>query len=97
MEEPLQERIEDLKYQIRKIDGHTLVANIGNRVYGAIGLTLSAVSTYYTPWVAPISIPLAIEMMGDVATGKHHFISYRLFRIHPRYELEELEAQARAK
>jgi len=86
----LDEQIEDLQYQIRKIDGHTLLGNIGNRVYGLLGLGLSSVATYHCPYLAPITIPFSVEMIGDIVTGKHHFISYRLLKIHPKYELEKL-------
>ncbi len=95
-EQSLQERIEDLKYQIGKIDGHTLLGNIGNRVYSILGLTLCAMGTYGASGtrlasVLPIiTMPFAIEMLGDIATGKHHFISYRLLKIHPKYELESI-------
>ena len=94
MVENLQERIEDLEYQIRKIDGHNLLGNIGNRIYGLCGLTISALAAYHMPWSVPLSVPLAIEMIGDISTGKHHFISYRLFRLHPKYELERLLTQS---
>ncbi len=86
----LDEQIEDLQYQIRKIDGHTIMYNVGNRIYGLLGLGLSTVATYHCPYLAPIIIPFSVEMIGDIVTGKHHFISYRLFKIHPKYELEKL-------
>jgi len=102
MKETLREKIEDLKYQIKKIDGHTWGYNIGNRIYGLLGLTLCAIGTHGasgTPaesLLPAITIPLAIEMIGDIATGKHHFISYRLFRVHPKYELEKLLKQSQS-
>jgi len=93
MEQDLENKIEDLRYQIKKIDGHIPLTNIGNRIYGLCGLTGSAIATYYVPWLAPISIPFALEMIGDIATGKHHFISYRLLKAHPKYKLEKLLAE----
>lgn len=101
-EETLQEKVEDLEYQISKIDGKTLGCNIGNRIYGLLGLTLAAFGTYAAHKIgnnaveigsACLMIPFSVEMLGDVVTGKHHFISYRLFKAHPKYELERLQRQ----
>jgi hypothetical protein len=91
----IDEQIADLEFAMKKIDGHTLFDNIGNRVYGACGLFLVGLPVYFSPPSAmplllPIAVPFAIEMIGDIATGKHHFISYRLLKIHPKYELEKL-------
>lgn len=83
-------QIANLEYQISKIDGHTLFYNIGNRVYGLLGLAMAAAGTSASPGMLPISIPFAAEMVGDIITGKHHFISYRLLKIHPKYELERI-------
>ncbi len=85
-----EEDIKDLQYQIRKIDGQTRGYRIGCRLYGIMGLTISIPATYYFPYLAPITIPFSIEMIGDIITGKHHFISYRLFKAHPKYKLEKL-------
>ncbi len=94
----LEEDVEDLEYVMKKIDGHTLFDNIGNRIYGVLGLTIVGLPVYFSPpdalpFLLPIAIPFAVEMIGDIATGKHHFISYRLLKIHPKYELERLMPQ----
>ena len=88
----IEEEIEDLQYQINKIDGKSLGWNIGNRVYGAIGVALPIFVYYATgknPW-ALIGLPLVIDGVGDLFTGKHHFLSYRLFKTHPKYKLEKI-------
>lgn len=90
MGQNLQEKIEDLQFQTKRMEGHSLIGNIGNRVYGIFGLYISTLATYHIPWLAPISVPFSIEMIGDIATGKHHFISSRLLKMHPKYELERL-------
>jgi len=86
----IDDNIKDIQYQIEKIEGKTIVHNIGNRIYGLGHLVLSVMGTYISPLTLPITIPLAIEGAADLTTGKHHFISYRLFKIHPKYELEKL-------
>ena len=93
----LDERITILQNQMKNIDGTTLLSNVGNRVYGLIGLGLFSLSTYYIHDLAPLTIPLSVEMIGDIVTGKHHFISYRLFKIHPKYSLDKLIAEKQNK
>jgi|SRR3989344_4854058 len=96
MQEDLERKINDLKYQVEKIDGHTPHWNISNRVYGLCGLVITAMGFYATKFQEPLIdvllIPFTIEMVGDIFTGKHHFISYRLLRVHPKYELDRLQS-----
>lgn len=89
---PIEEEIKSLKYQVNKIDGKSLFENIGNRIYGAIEIALPVFFYYATgknPWTL-IGLPLVIDGIGDLATGKHHFLSYRLLKIHPKYKLEKM-------
>ncbi len=91
----LDEKIEDLNYQIKKIDGHTLAGNIGNRLYGLghIGFQLFL---YYASNKSPFALlylPLTIDSIADVFTGKHHTLIFKLTKVHPKYELEKLEKQ----
>jgi hypothetical protein len=88
----IKEEIEDLQYQIDKIDGKSALHNIGNRIYGAIGIGLP-IFLYYAFGKNPlafIATPLVIDGIGDLVTGKHHFLSYRLFKAHPKYKLEKI-------
>lgn len=90
----IREEIEDHKSTIPMIEGQTLLYNIGSRVYGAIGIALPLF--LYSQTKSPlcfIGIPLVIDGVGDLITGKHHYPSYRLFKIHPRDEIAKLEAQ----
>lgn len=87
----LDEQIENLQYQVAKIDGKKWKYNIGNRVYGLGHTTLGAFLAWKVPIVGPIiGSLLFIDGIGDLITGKHHYIIYRVLKIHPKYELEKL-------
>lgn len=87
----LDEQIENLQYQIEKIDGKKWKYNTINRIYGLGHIALGA----FCAWKIPITGPIAgslliIDGVGDLITGKHHYIMYRILKIHPKYELEKL-------
>lgn len=84
--------IENLQDQINRIEGQELLYNIGNRVYGLgkIGFQVAlAHFTDYNPW-SLLYLPLALDGLADLATGKHHTLMFRLLRIHPKYKLERI-------
>jgi len=88
----IEEEIEDLQYQIGKIDGKSLFGNIGNRIYG-LGKIGVQVFLYYLSDKNPLSLlylPLAIDGAADFVTGKHHTLMFRLLRVHPKYKLEKI-------
>ena len=91
MTKDIEERIEDLKSIIPKIDGHTKKDRILNRLYGLGHIGLGSFFTYQMPYLSPLSVPLIIDGVGDLITGKHHYIVYRLFKAHPDYEINKLK------
>ena len=100
-----QEKIEDLEYQIKKIDGHTLACNIGNRVHGILGIGLGLISAYvgtkchFPLDVVPylIGAGFVIDGVGSLATGKLHYVLFRATRTHPKYELKRLGVETNEK
>ena len=87
-----EKQIENLKYQINKIDGKSRGWNIGNRIYG-LGSILIQIGLYYAFDKNPLSLlylPMAIDGAADLITGKHHTLIFRLFRVHPKYKLEKI-------
>lgn len=92
--EQMQSEIEDHQSVLPKVDGQTWFYRLGNRVYGAMGITLPLFFYYATDnLLCAIGIPLVIDGVGDVITGKHHCLSYKLLKAHPRNEIERLEKQ----
>lgn len=94
-----EEKVEDLKYQIDKIDGKSLVWNIGNRIYG-LGKMGLQVLVYYISDKNPLSLlylPIAIDGAADFVTGKHHTLIFRLLRAHPKYKLEKILSEQEKK
>ena len=90
----IDEEVEDLQYQIHKIDGKSLGYNIGNRIYG-LGKIGLQVFLYYATDQDPLSLlylPVAIDGAADLVTGKHHTLLFRLTKAHPKYKLEKLLA-----
>ena len=88
----IEEEIEDLRYQINKIDGKSLDWNIGSRIGGLVKIGLQFLF-YYASDKNPLSLlylPVAIDGAADLLTGKHHTLMFRLLRVHPKYELEKL-------
>ena len=88
-----QQRIEDLENIIPKIDGQTLFDNLGNRAYGLGIALLGSYLTYKEPLAGIIGAPLIIEGVGDLVSGKHHYISFRLFKAHPKDEIRILKQE----
>ena len=84
--------IENLQDQVNRIEGQELLYNIGNRISGLGKVGLQVAFYYLTdknPW-SLLYLPLAIDGLADLTTGKHHTIMFRLLRIHPKYKLEKL-------
>jgi len=92
-EEKLKKEIKNLEWSNYKIEGISILHNIGNRIYGILGLIIAAIGIYSNTWLMLIFIPFSIEMIADIITGKHHFISYRLFKIHPKYKLNKIKSE----
>ena len=69
----LDEEIENLQYQINKIDGLDWKWNLSNRVFGLGHVALGTFFLYQMPYSAPVSIPYILDGVGDLLTGKHHF------------------------
>lgn len=87
----LDEQIKELQNQIEKVDGQKWKYSIGNRLYGAGHMAVGIFFAWELPIIGPIigSI-LFIDGIGDLLTGKHHYLMYRVLKIHPKYELEKL-------
>ena len=87
----LDEQIENLQYQVEKIDGKKWKYNLGNRAQGLGHTTIGAFFALKVPIAGPIigSI-LFIDGIGDLIIGKHHYLIYRILKIHPKYKLEKL-------
>ena len=101
----IDERIENLRKQIRRVDGHTKLENIGNRIHGSAGIGLGAITYYFGLKYFNYPVDTAfyimgtlvvIEGIGELATGKLHYLSLRVTKLHPRYELESLEKEKRS-
>lgn len=94
----IEKQIEDLQYQIKRIDGHTRIRNISNRFHGALEIGLGALWAYVgTKFDFPISVlPYAIGLgftidgIGTLLTGKLHYVLFRATKTHPKYKLENL-------
>ena len=94
----IEKQIEDLQYQIKRIDGHTRLGNIGNRFHGALEIGLSAMCAYVgTKCNFPINLipytiglEFVIDGVGALLTGKLHYVLFRVTKVHPKYKLEKL-------
>ena len=94
----IEEQIEDLQYQIKRIDGHTQIRNISNRFHGALEIGLGVLWAYvgakcnFPINIAPYAIGLgfAIDGAGTLLTGKLHYVLFRVTKVHPKYKLENL-------
>ncbi len=95
---PIEEQIQDLQYQIKRIDGHTRLGNIENRFHGALEITLGAIGAYagtkcnfpinFVPYA--ISLGFIVDGIGALLTGKLHYVLFRIIKVHPKYKLEKL-------
>ncbi len=88
----IDKEIENLQYQIHKMEGRSLGGNIGNRLYG-LGKVGMQLFLYYITDQNPLSflyLPLAVDGAADLLTGKHHTLMFRILRAHPKYKLEKL-------
>lgn len=100
--EEIQEEIEWQEETLQSIEGQTIFYNIRNRIYGAMGLILSGIVFYGSQnmdsglgkyGVVLTAGTLAMECLGDLLTGKHHFVSYRFLGITPKQEINKLEKE----
>ena len=97
----IDEQIEDLQYQIKRIDGHTKTGNVCNRTHGLFGIGVGTMFYYigselnFPINIAPYLIETGFIMdgIGSLATGKLHYVLFRAIKVHPKYELERLEKQ----
>jgi hypothetical protein len=101
----IDEQIEDLQYQIRRIDGHSRMINIGNRIHGLLEIGIGAMWYWlgfkmHQSLDVPLDIPAYIigtgfllDGVGSAATGKLHYVLYRVLKVHPQYKLQQLESQ----
>jgi hypothetical protein len=91
--EQLREKLEKQKSYQSRVNGKGVYSNLGNRVSGLASLTMSGVCYLVNPFIGILSTPLAIDGLGDLITGQHHFVTYHLFKIHPKYEIAKLEKE----
>ena len=91
--EQLKEQLEKQKSYQSRVNGERLYSNLGNRFSGLASLTMSGVCYLVNPFIGVLSTPLAIDGLGDLVTGQHHFVTYNLFKIHPKYEIAKLEKE----
>ncbi|MBU4086749.1 MAG: hypothetical protein KKB21_04200 [Nanoarchaeota archaeon] len=88
----IEEQIDDLHYQIHKIDGKSLGWNIGNRITGLAKIGLQLLF-YYASDKNPLTLvylPVAIDGAADLITGMHHTLMFRILRVHPKYKLAKI-------
>ena len=94
----IKEQVEDLQYQIKRVDGHTRIMSIGNRFHGALEIGLGVLWAYvgtkcnFPINIAPyaISLGFAIDGVGTSLTGKLHYAWFKVTKSHPKYKLEDL-------
>lgn len=89
----IEQKIQDLESITPQVDGKILKYNLGNRIYGFIGTSLGCTAMYVEPVLGIIGVPLIIDGVADMITGRHHTVVYELFKAHPRYEIEKLKQQ----
>ncbi|MFT4326946.1 MAG: hypothetical protein ACMXYK_05580 [Candidatus Woesearchaeota archaeon] len=97
----LDDKIEDLHSIIRRIDGHTKVSNIVNRAHGVLGIGLGLMCYHLGNHAGfPMNVPsyaigtgFVIDGISSLATGKMHYVLFRVTKAHPKYELQKLEKQ----
>ncbi|MCA9488172.1 MAG: hypothetical protein KC516_04395 [Nanoarchaeota archaeon] len=90
--------IKDLEWINFKTEGKRLKYDLGNRLYGALGIALSTIF-YFGSNKDPLTYimaPLAIEGLSDLIQGKHHSLAYRLLKLHPKYKLEKIKLENKA-
>lgn len=91
--EQLREQLEEQKSVQYKVNGETRFDNLGNRLSGLVFLTMGGICYSASPLLGILSTPLVIDGLGDLITGQHHFVTYHLFKIHPKYEIAKLEKE----
>lgn len=97
----IDEEIEVLKEHVARLDGHSWKKNINNRVFGLLGASLGALISYAAndmPSPADylgyaVGAGFLLDGLATTATGKFHYLLFRLTRTHPRYKLEELQRE----
>jgi len=70
---------------INRWEGQDLRYNLGNRVTGLGKLILGTVALSADNTLADVSYLFIVDGFGDLVSGKHHYISSRIFRFHPKY------------
>ena len=71
---------------INKWEGQDLGDNLGNRVAGLAKLVLGTVALSADSTLADVfGYLFIVDGFGDLVSGKHHYISSRVFRFHPKY------------
>jgi len=50
---------------------------LGNRMHGLFGLTLFGLAAFASPPLSLIVAPIAVDGVGDIITGEHHYLSSR--------------------
>ncbi len=90
MSQNTEKKIKDLESIIPKVDGHTRKHRIMNRLYGLSNVALGGLLIYQVPYSTPLSLCFVVEGVGDLITGKHHYLSYRALNIHPQDEINQL-------
>jgi len=71
---------------INRWEGQDLGDNLGNRVAGLTKLLLGTVALSADSTLADVfGYLFMVDGFGDLVSGKHHYISSRIFRFHPKY------------
>ncbi len=71
---------------INRWEGQDLRDNLGNRASGLAKLVLGTVALSADNTLADVfGYLFVVEGFSDLVSGKHHYISSRVFRFHPKY------------
>lgn len=90
--EQLREQLEEQQSYQSRVNGKEK-GHWGNRLSGLAFLTMGGICYSASPLLGILSTPLAIDGLGDLITGQHHFVTYHLLKIHPKYEIAKLEKE----
>ena len=91
------EALKDETY-VRRVEGRTRAWNIGNRVYGALGVTLATMPMWHASWFTQrvdspsfsVAFGLAVAYCtADILTGHHHYCIHQWDVYEHTREIEE--------
>ena len=64
-----------------------------NRLFRLQGFIYAGAIGTINPYLSLLLIPHMLDGIGDIITGKHHNLLYRLTKSHPDHEIEKLEKE----